>query len=334
MGENSTHNYKALLTKYLLGETTKEEQAKAEHLIRTDEEAGEFYKKIKRLHYAIEYKEAKKHIRPDKEFSHFKEKIKSSKAPPTSSPKIKRLFIHAGRFAAAFLLGMGVWYVLQFIHKPDMKTVQNGQQQVVSDTLADGTIACLNKNAALTYPKQFQKNTRDVSMKGEVFFNVVDKPEKPFIIKIDDFRAKVVGTAFNINASDQDTIKITVQSGKVLIYSIRKKQDQVLLTEGDIGIYCRSDQSISKFKNSDLNYLSWKTGILVFQNDNMKHVVKTLEEHYEIQIQVDNENINQCSLTSTFNNDSIEFVMEMIGITFGLDISQKDSVYIIHGDGC
>ncbi len=334
MSENSTYNNKALLTKYLLGETSNEEKVKAEHLIRTDEESRDYYKKIKHLHYAIEYKQAKEQINTDEEFIHFKEKIKSSTTSSNSSSKIKRLFIHAGRIAAAFLLGMGGWYVYQFIHKPDMVTVQNLQQQIISDTLTDGSIACLNNNAALTYPEQFQKNTREVSMQGEVYFNVAENNEKPFIIKIDEFRAEVVGTAFNINAFDGDTIKVTVQSGKVLIYSINKKQNQVLLTAGETGIYCKSNQSVYKYKNTDLNYLSWKTGVLIFKNDNMNEVVKTLEEHYSIQIEVDNGNINNCTLTSTFDNDSIEFVMEMLELTFGLNISKKDSVYIMSGDGC
>ncbi len=334
MNENSTYNNKALLTKYLLGETSKEEKVKAEHLIRTDEKSRDYYKKIKHLHYAIEYKQAKEQINTDEEFIHFKEKIKSSTTSSNSSSKIKRLFIHAGRIAAAFLLGMGVWYVYQFIHKPDMVTVQNLQQQIISDTLTDGSIACLNNNSALSYPEQFQQDKRTVRVEGEIFFNVEKQPEKPFIIKIDEFRAEVVGTAFNINAFNGDTIKVTVQSGKVLIYSINKKQNQVLLTAGETGIYCKSNQAVYKYKNTDLNYLAWKTGVLIFKNDNMNEVVKTLEEHYSIQIEVDKGNINNCTLTSTFDNDSIEFVMEMLELTFGLNISKKDSVYIMSGDGC
>lgn len=50
-------------------------------------------------------------------------------------------------------------------------------------TLPDGTKVCLNAGAILDYPMKFSRNSREVTISGEAWFDVAHNKAKPFIVK-------------------------------------------------------------------------------------------------------------------------------------------------------
>src|SRR6185295_8602769 len=78
-------------------------------------------------------------------------------------------------------------------------------QNVLVDTLSDGSVITLNKRSTITYPSKFKGNTRAIALKGEAFFNVAPDQKKPFIISVNDEQETVVGTSFNIKSENGNT---------------------------------------------------------------------------------------------------------------------------------
>lgn len=62
-----------------------------------------------------------------------------------------------------------------------MSTPRGGQYQL---TLPDGSRVWLNAASSITYPTTFATATREVSITGEVYFEVEPNKEKPFIVTI------------------------------------------------------------------------------------------------------------------------------------------------------
>ncbi len=96
-----------------------------------------------------------------------------------------------------------------------MSTPKGGQYKL---TLADGTKVWLNAASSITYPTTFTKNTRKVTVTGEVYFEVAGNSSKPFIVKTYKDEIQVLGTQFNVNAYvDESTIKTSLIEGSVKV---------------------------------------------------------------------------------------------------------------------
>ena len=66
--------------------------------------------------------------------------------------------------------------------------------------LADGSSLYINSNTQVVYPKQFEKDKREIFVDGEIYIDVHPDPAVPFIVRTADFDVEVLGTAFDVKA--------------------------------------------------------------------------------------------------------------------------------------
>ncbi|WP_299466471.1 FecR family protein [uncultured Microscilla sp.] len=149
--------------------------------------------------------------------------------------------------------------------------------------LEDGTKVWLNKNARIYFPEKFDDNRRMVRLEGEGFFEVKRDEKRPFTVQTNGVNVKVLGTSFNIYQKDATHTKVTVNSGKVEVVT-KDGTQRVELVKGEAGNFNAQNASLSKSLNYDLNYLSWKTGELVFKKATMGQIVTDLQRHYHTNI--------------------------------------------------
>ncbi|MCC8171666.1 MAG: FecR family protein [Parabacteroides sp.] len=70
---------------------------------------------------------------------------------------------------------------------------------------SDGTRININSGSQVIYPDVFDKDKREILVSGEVYLDVAENPERPFIVKTKGFDIRVLGTAFNVCAYDRET---------------------------------------------------------------------------------------------------------------------------------
>jgi hypothetical protein len=63
-------------------------------------------------------------------------------------------------------------------------------------------------------------------------------------------------------------------------------------------------------------------------------VAGVLNRTYGINIRFDNEKLEECLFTSTFDRQPVDSVMRVIQIAFNLEMEQDKNTYIFSGDGC
>ena len=68
-----------------------------------------------------------------------------------------------------FMIGVSAFWYFQSIHSIETITTANRQQKEI--TLSDGTTVYLNYGTELSYPQKFTGKTRQVTLKGEAFFD-------------------------------------------------------------------------------------------------------------------------------------------------------------------
>ena len=76
-------------------------------------------------------------------------------------------------------------------------------------------------------------------------------------------------------------------------------------------------------KNDNHNYISWVTKKLYFKDTHLQEVTQTLEKTYNVEITIEESiNSDSLSLTSTFDDESIHYILDVISRTFGIQVKQ------------
>ncbi len=244
-----------------------------------------------------------------------------------NKPKVRPIYAKLMRIAAvAAILIVGIFSIYYLsetnINQNRIEIASNERGKEI--VLADGSKVWLNKNAVLTYPDKFDKNTRNVELSGEAFFEIAKNPNKPFIVNMSNATVTVVGTSFNINSKENET-EIVVATGTVKVTDTDNSKSELITVGYSAKV---SDNNIEKYKTSSPNYLAWKTGEFVFKETPINQVVKDLNSYYESQIILNNDEI-ECLLTATFIKANLEDIVDVLKLTCDIEIIKDDNNYII-----
>jgi transmembrane sensor len=225
------------------------------------------------------------------------------------------------RIAAAILLLFGLsWGSLKIYNNGFLllknKVLYAATDKVKKVILSDNSIVWLNTGSQLTSPRQLNTKRRRVSLTGEAFFDIKSNPHNPFFVKTGKTMTAVSGTSFNIKSKDGEAYtNVTVETGRVAFYRILKRSGRIILGPGDLGIYEKEKRILEKRKNSDVNYLAWKTRKLVFHNTGFEDVCRTINEYYNINILTGELPENNLVFTGSFHDALLEETLEVIELT-------------------
>lgn len=235
------------------------------------------------------------------------------------------------RIAAAIVIltGLSALLILTrpglFSNSTTVATTEN--QKNLEVTLPDGSNVILNRNTTLTYRNNYGKNGRNVSLEGEAFFEITPDTESPFTVDAGKARIRVLGTSFNvITENTQSEVEVFVKTGKVLLIT-GQGDENLVLDQGFIGK--TSQLSPVKEINIDPNYMSWNTGILIFDRQPLDVVFRDLRKVYNMDIVADDPSIleNVWTTNGPVDNETQETVIRLICGTFNLLYTKDGNVY-------
>ena len=116
--------------------------------------------------------------------------------------------------------------------------------------LPDGSEVSLNAGSKIVYRKGFGITDRNLSLRGEAYFEV-NKGQIPFIIQAGEAMVRVTGTKFNVKAyTGRTEIRVTVTEGTVKLYRSGRQQHETVITAGETGLFDRSEKTITKLSHS------------------------------------------------------------------------------------
>jgi ferric-dicitrate binding protein FerR (iron transport regulator) len=329
----------SLLAKYIFNEAKKHEKEDVEQWSRQKPENKSLLDELKLINYSkskeMEIKDTQ-NVDVDKAWNKFKERITES-SEKKSKPVI-RLEQRILKYAATVLILIGIGTAGYFIydnifHSQNYITLETQKFETQNDIfLPDGSVVSLNDNSKIYYPKKFDVDERLVKVKGEAFFDIEKDPVKPFIISANKARIEVLGTSFNVRTDlPEDAVEVYVQSGIVEFYKKGNRKESVILNPGYVGIL--KDNKLIREKNNNVNYLAWKTGKMLFKENTLENVVNTLNNAYNVHIEIADPEISSLTLSASFENEPIQEVLNVISKTFDIQITKKGKhQYIIESN--
>jgi transmembrane sensor len=228
--------------------------------------------------------------------------------------------------AALILLSLGIVSVYVGTRNKMMIIATADDQKKLEVTLPDGSTVFLNRDTELSYRKNPGKSERKVSLNGEAFFEITPDAEKPFVVDAGKANIKVVGTSFNIITNNPDSaVEVYVETGKVLLSDMNGNRN-IMLDPGYVGTM---DTEISGKKlNENPNYMSWKTGVLVYNGQTLDIVFRDLKRVYNMDIVADDPEISDLPWVSPpIDNQPQETIILLICRSFTLSYAKDGSVY-------
>lgn len=203
--------------------------------------------------------------------------------------------------------------------------------------LSDGSEVWLNHGSKLKYPQKFGKDSREVFLSGEAYFNVNEDPARPFIVKTSVLYVKVVGTSFNLSAyPDDNTIMTTLDEGKIIIFKALKDGSSEKITELEPrqqGVFNVNSKKLTVQTVKTVKYTSWKEGKLLLLDDPMDIVISKLERWYNVDIELADPNLKGYRYTATFIDETLPQVLQLLSLATPIEfhftsrIKQQNNTY-------
>ncbi|ANI90395.1 hypothetical protein A9P82_14525 [Arachidicoccus ginsenosidimutans] len=153
-------------------------------------------------------------------------------------------------------------------------TPRGGQYQLV---LSDGTKVWLNAASSISYPIVFTGRTREVTITGEVYFEVAHRPKQPFRVHAGNQTIEDIGTSFDVNAyADEPDRRVTLLEGAVKVGS-------VLLHPGEQSV--EKDGNLSVTNVDARKVIAWKDGYFLFHNASLATIMRQLARWYDVDVE-------------------------------------------------
>ena len=262
-------------------------------------------------------------------------------------------FRRIASIAAMFLLAMIIGAILSRLILPvraqngdemcEMITPLGAKSQVV---LPDGTRVWLNAGSRLTYKKSFNTNDRLVTLQGEAFFHVKSNKNKPFIVQTSKLNVKALGTSFNVKAYPEDkSVTATLVEGiiqvegkgansKPFTVTLKPKETITYMEKSfEVAKSSVEPQSLKPVKKAPekvtqiaddvlinknvntLKFTSWKDPQWQVEAENLENLSVLLGRRFNVIIHKQSSNLKEYRFTGTIRNETLEQVLEILGLT-------------------
>jgi transmembrane sensor len=334
-----------LLKRYLQGECSREEEQQVDEWYLSFEEnendsrllnVGEREELRKKMFLKI-----KLNLLEKGESIEIEESVERER--PVSSNKL--IYLVAAGVVLLILFGVGALFF-----RPDNKStiaevesnlveIVNSSNTIVRRELEDGTVIWLHPQSKIQLAPSFSRNNRNVTLKGEAFFEVAKDHNHPFSISTGRITTRVLGTSFNISAYTSENIQVSVMTGKVMVELANgnngKQTSQVILTPQQRASYVKTENKLAKEEPKHLPELNmWKTTDIKFDNESLAGVLKELNKRFGVNIKAKNEKLLNCLIVADFTNQNLPDILELLSKSVEATYVLEENSIIFYGEGC
>ncbi len=324
---NNQQHIDDLIARVLINEADEQQRAQLNNWISQSSANKVYFNELKKVFELTgKFREARD-FDSEMALKRVKEKINQQK-------KIGVFQMYKWRAVAAVFILTASALAYYYWNSPKNETVQLvAVQKVLKTHLPDSTEITLNTNSSVSFNVSDFQNEKRLTLTGEAFLKVRNSAEKKLTIQCEDVLITDIGTSFNVKAyQDSSLLIVSVMEGAVKLYTLN--DEGILVKPGFEGVYDKHSGKFYLQPLRDKNLTAYHDRIIIFDNTTVGEAINLLQKLYNISVSVDNEAIMQCRFSATFNNESIDTVMDILSETLNLKLIKNDKKYEILGEGC
>ena len=216
------------------------------------------------------------------------------KAEVGLSAKKQRMRLSFYRVAAACLLlvaiGTSALYLLdgdnggqnQVAELFSTISTRNGEKSQVE--LPDGSKVWLNANSKIVISSKFGNSVREVSVSGELFFDVTPS-DKKFVVNAGSIKAEVLGTSFVVNThADSSNIQIALKTGRLAVLDAASNKRLFIMDSAHRAVIDKEMLTYNVEHAETALSNIWTEESLAMHNEPLSRVISKLESWYKLNI--------------------------------------------------
>lgn len=246
----------------------------------------------------------------------------------------KRWWIPA-TIAASITLAFGVHQVA--IQQPATAPLQSGAARFAARSystavggsrlvgLPDGSRIQLNTQSKVR--TQITAARREVWLdRGEVFFEIAHREDKPFIVHAGDRQITVLGTKFSVRR-DGAKVVVTVLEGRVQLDELKDSRPtgSSIIVGGDIAmaagpatlVTARSEEKVE-------SALAWRKGMLTFDQEPLLAIAAEFNRYNTRKLVPDAQSVGAIRITGTFPSNNPDAFARLLHDAYGLGIEDTE----------
>lgn len=323
---------KEIILRFLGGNASSEEIGLLQSWLEESEANRQYFDEVNSTYQASITLTSLNHHKVDNAWRMLSQRLGQDPIVHAKRPKSRSVFVY--KIAATVCLIIAAAALLFRIiptstEEQHATIVRNSKGNNTRILLPDSSTVWLNANSTLEYTNEFGNTTREVTLKGEAFFDV-KKNNKAFIVKTDKIQVRVKGTRFNVEAYKKNaTVKTTLEEGEVELhvggsnkFYTMKPGDQIILNTQV------NDVVVKKVNPFDVS--AWKEDKLVFDNTPLSEVIAKLENRYKVNIKIDSKKALRERLSMTIEQEDIEEVLDLIKLSSRLQIKMEGNEIVLY----
>jgi len=321
--QSNFHINDDLLAKHLLGEDTPDEKIAIENWLRSDPANQYHFDKLRSVWEHSLQTAMPVDTDTEEAWKRFQLRIHAGRSFSTGKPVQRMMWV---RYAAVIILVAGISLMAYLFNSKNEELITaSTTNNVLKDTLSDGSVVTLNKHSSVTYPSRFKGVSRSVQLRGEAFFNVSPDKKKPFLIHVNDVTITVVGTAFNVRSINGRT-EVIVESG---IVRVTRKNHTVELRPKEKVVVNEQDSVLNKQQEQEHLYNYYSSREFVCDSTPLWKLVEVLNEAYQVNIAIGRRELRTAPLSVTFSNESLDHILEVISLTLNAKVVRTGNEIIL-----
>ncbi|MBM6991759.1 MAG: FecR domain-containing protein [Prevotella sp.] len=220
---NTPNNIDEILARHFSGEPLSDEARQALEAYKADNE--EEYRKVETILENMPDEAPSMDVDTDRAW----ENVEARLSPPASRSLLRRLYpVLAVAASLLLLVGIGLWATRVLGSDGSVRYANDGSRDT-SIVLPDGSRMVLSPLASAEYRVENGNRQRRVELQGKAFFDV-NHNGQAFRVGAGDLLVDVLGTAFTVDATNDDHGHVTVKSGRV---QVSTGKQTIVLVQGE-----------------------------------------------------------------------------------------------------
>jgi transmembrane sensor len=233
----------------------------------------------------------------------------------------------AGLMAISAWLGRGrieeIWRGTRYASSVgELKTV----------VLADGSVITMNTQTELRV--RYTAEHRDIRLvRGEAMFAVTHDTKRPFAVRVGEWTAVAVGTAFAVRRLDDPTTDVTVTEGIVQLLPVDRSvseagprltanQKALIGADGKVEVGQVSDSQIGQ-------RLAWRTRLVVFAGEPLREALAQMNRYSHRPIVVDDPALAERRIVGVFSTTDTQTFVSAMTATLGVEAVGSGNVVLL-----
>jgi transmembrane sensor len=247
--------------------------------------------------------------------------------------KTTRRRIVAAAASAAGLMGISAWLGrgrIEEIWRGTRYASSVGELKKV--VLADGSVITMNTQTELRV--RYTGERRDIRLvRGEAMFAVTHDAKRPFAVRVGEWTAVAVGTAFAVRRLDEPTTDVTVTEGIVQLQPVDRSVSEAgprLTANQKALIGAGGRVEVGQVSASQIGQrLAWRTRLVVFAGEPLREALAEMNRYSQRPIVVDDPALAERRIVGVFPTTDTQTFVSAMTATLGVEAVEGGNVVLL-----